>query len=89
MSAWYSTFEERSSAPRWEGGVSGRWLASAAAKREDRHVSFRGEVRLLSQSIEHPEILQHPEILLYTRIRKSPFFHASRRHGVAMYSLPM
>lgn len=29
----------------------------------------------------------NPEILLYTRIRKSPFFHASRRHGVAMYSV--
>ena len=29
----------------------------------------------------------HPEILFYTRIRKSPFFHASRKHGVAMYSV--
>jgi glycine cleavage system aminomethyltransferase T len=29
----------------------------------------------------------NPEILLYTRIRKSPFFYASRRHGVAMYSV--
>jgi aminomethyltransferase len=28
-----------------------------------------------------------PEILLYSRIRKSPFFYASRRHGVAMYSV--
>jgi glycine cleavage system aminomethyltransferase T len=32
-------------------------------------------------------IIEHPEILLYTRIRKSPFFYASRRHGVAMYSV--
>jgi glycine cleavage system aminomethyltransferase T len=32
-------------------------------------------------------INEHPEVLLYTRIRKSPFFHASRRHGVAMYSI--
>jgi glycine cleavage system aminomethyltransferase T len=32
-------------------------------------------------------ITEHPEILLYTRIRKSPFFYASRRHGVAMYSV--
>jgi glycine cleavage system aminomethyltransferase T len=32
-------------------------------------------------------INEHPEILLYTRIRKSPFFYASRRHGVAMYSV--
>jgi glycine cleavage system aminomethyltransferase T len=30
---------------------------------------------------------EHPEVLLYTRIRKSPFFYASRRHGVAMYSV--
>jgi glycine cleavage system aminomethyltransferase T len=29
----------------------------------------------------------NPEVLLYTRIRKSPFFYASRRHGVAMYSV--
>lgn len=28
-----------------------------------------------------------PQILLYPRLRKSPFFHASRRHGVAMYSV--
>ena len=39
------------------------------------------EVPRLSPSIEHPEVL------LYTRIRKSPFFYASRRHGVAMYSV--
>jgi glycine cleavage system aminomethyltransferase T len=31
-------------------------------------------------------IIEHPQILLYSRIRKSPFFYASRRHGVAMYS---
>lgn len=30
---------------------------------------------------------ENPEILLYPRIRKSPFFYASRRHGVAMYSV--
>ena len=28
-----------------------------------------------------------PGILLYTRIRKSPYFHASREHGVARYSV--
>lgn len=28
-----------------------------------------------------------PQVLLYPRIRKSPFFYASRRHGVAMYSV--
>jgi glycine cleavage system aminomethyltransferase T len=32
-------------------------------------------------------VIEHPQILLYTRIRKSPFFAASRRHGVAMYSV--
>jgi hypothetical protein len=32
-------------------------------------------------------IIEHLEILLYTRIRKSPFFYASRRHGVAMYAV--
>jgi len=29
----------------------------------------------------------NPHVLLYPRIRKSPFFYASRRHGVAMYSV--
>lgn len=32
------------------------------------------------------QIVERPEVLLYTRIRKSPFFYASRRHGVALYS---
>ncbi|HEY4558507.1 MAG TPA: glycine cleavage system protein T, partial [Enteractinococcus sp.] len=29
----------------------------------------------------------HPEILLYTRLRKSPYFHASGKHGVEAYSV--
>ncbi|MGH3321035.1 MAG: glycine cleavage T C-terminal barrel domain-containing protein [Streptosporangiaceae bacterium] len=29
----------------------------------------------------------HPDILLYTRLRKSPYFYASRRHGVTRYSV--
>ena len=33
-----------------------------------------------------PEV-PNPQVLLYPRIRKSPFFYASRRHGVAMYSV--
>ncbi len=33
------------------------------------------------------EIVERPGILLYTRIRKSPYFYASRRHGPAMYSV--
>jgi aminomethyltransferase len=33
------------------------------------------------------EINEHPGILLYTRIRKSPYFYASRRHGVQLYSV--
>jgi glycine cleavage system aminomethyltransferase T len=32
------------------------------------------------------QIIEDPKVLLYTRIRKSPFFYASRRHGVHMYS---
>jgi aminomethyltransferase len=32
-------------------------------------------------------MIEHPQILLYSRIRRSPFFYASRRHGVAMYSV--
>jgi aminomethyltransferase len=30
---------------------------------------------------------ENPGILLYTRIRKSPYFYASRRHGVQRYSV--
>ena len=33
------------------------------------------------------QIVEHPEVMLYTRIRKSPYFHASRRHGVKRYSV--
>jgi glycine cleavage system aminomethyltransferase T len=32
------------------------------------------------------QIVENPGVLLYTRIRKSPFFYASRRHGVQLYS---
>jgi aminomethyltransferase len=32
------------------------------------------------------KVNEHPEVLLYSRIRKSPYFYASRRHGVQMYS---
>ena len=30
---------------------------------------------------------ENPGILLYTRLRRSPFFHASRQHGVKRYSV--
>jgi glycine cleavage system aminomethyltransferase T len=33
------------------------------------------------------QVNEHPEILLYTRTRKSPYFYASRRHGVQMFSV--
>jgi glycine cleavage system aminomethyltransferase T len=32
-------------------------------------------------------IEESPGILLYTRIRRSPYFHSSRRHGVKRYSV--
>jgi glycine cleavage system aminomethyltransferase T len=32
------------------------------------------------------QIVEHPEVMLYTRIRKSPYFHRSRQHGVKVYS---
>src|SRR5512132_1922564 len=32
------------------------------------------------------QINEHPEVLLYSRIRKSPYFYASRRHGIQKYS---
>jgi aminomethyltransferase len=30
---------------------------------------------------------EHPGIMLYSRIRKSPYYYASRRHGVQLYSV--
>ena len=30
---------------------------------------------------------EDPGVLLYTRIRKSPYFYASRRHGIQLYSV--
>jgi aminomethyltransferase len=32
-------------------------------------------------------VVENPAILLYTRIRKSPYFYASRQHGVQRYSV--
>ena len=41
----------------------------------------------MSQTAAEVSVNATPQILLYPRIRKSPFFYASRRHGVAMYSV--
>ncbi|HYV01799.1 MAG TPA: glycine cleavage system protein T, partial [Actinomycetota bacterium] len=32
-------------------------------------------------------IVERPAILLYTRLRRTPYFHSSRRHGVQVYSV--
>jgi len=32
-------------------------------------------------------VVEQPAVMLYTRLRKSPYFHKSRQHGVAMYSV--
>ncbi len=37
--------------------------------------------------VEAMQIEQRPRILLYTRLRKTPYFYASRRHGVKIYSV--
>ena len=31
-------------------------------------------------------VIENPGVLLYTRIKKSPYYYGSRRHGVALYS---
>jgi glycine cleavage system aminomethyltransferase T len=36
---------------------------------------------------ENGNIEPNPRILLYTRIRRTPYFHASRQHGVKVYSV--
>ncbi len=33
------------------------------------------------------QVNEQPGILLYTRIRKSPYYYASRRHGIQLYSV--
>jgi glycine cleavage system aminomethyltransferase T len=33
------------------------------------------------------QVIPNPGILLYTRIKKSPYYYGSRRHGVALYSV--
>ena len=33
------------------------------------------------------QVNENPGVLLYSRIRKSPYFYASRRHGVQLYSI--
>ncbi len=41
----------------------------------------------LAPSRPMPTVVEAPNILLYTRVRKSPYFWKSREHGVAMYSV--
>ena len=45
------------------------------------------EVVTHSTQLDTDSVNPDPRILLYPRIRKSPFFYASRKHGVAMYSV--
>jgi glycine cleavage system aminomethyltransferase T len=33
-----------------------------------------------------PSVNEHPGVLLYSRIKKSPYYYASRKHGVQLYS---
>jgi glycine cleavage system aminomethyltransferase T len=33
------------------------------------------------------QVNEHPGIMLYSRIRKSPYYYASRRHGIQLYSV--
>ena len=65
------------------GSKSDGWHDGTLAPRSEHSSRNPGlEVPTLSLTNEHPEIL------LYTlRIRKSPFFYASRRHGAAMYAV--
>src|SRR5207244_11045054 len=59
-------------ASRWRRSPSSRpWSSIWGNERRTRAVA---------------QIVEHPEVLLYSRIRKSPYFYASRKHGVEMYS---
>src|SRR3954453_14938998 len=47
----------------------------------------RGTGRAAKDGSMSDRINPHPGILLYTRIKKSPYYYGSRRHGVALYSV--
>jgi glycine cleavage system aminomethyltransferase T len=42
---------------------------------------------VLSEGAVMSQVNLNPGILLYSRIKKSPFYYGSRRHGVALYSV--
>ncbi|MBA0125046.1 glycine cleavage system protein T [Haloechinothrix sp. YIM 98757] len=45
--------------------------------------------RISTAPIDEPakQVVENPRVMLYTRLRKSPYFWKSRAHGVAMYSV--
>ena len=60
----------------WRAGPGGRTLG-----RRGSSISSTSEGAAMSQ------VIPNPGILLYTRIKKSPYYYGSRRHGVALYSV--
>lgn len=40
-----------------------------------------------TSSAPRASVVPNPQVMLYTRLRKSPYFWKSREHGVAMYSV--
>lgn len=40
-----------------------------------------------TSSAPRANVVPNPQVMLYTRLRKSPYFWKSREHGVAMYSV--
>ncbi|SNR35030.1 aminomethyltransferase [Haloechinothrix alba] len=45
--------------------------------------------RISTAPVDKPakQVVENPQVMLYTRLRKSPYFWKSRAHGVAMYSV--
>ncbi|MGH3434750.1 MAG: glycine cleavage T C-terminal barrel domain-containing protein, partial [Thermocrispum sp.] len=42
---------------------------------------------IAANSAPNSAVIDRPAVMLYTRLRKSPYFHKSREHGVQMYSV--
>ena len=72
---------------RYPGLRRGRRLDAALRPRERPHQrSAHPDHDARLRRYELSQVNEHPEVLFYSRIRRSPYFYASRRHGVQMYS---
>src|SRR6185312_5039156 len=68
--------------PLPRGTARGGWDAA----RERGVVSVEAAAGKPNQGGHVSPVNPHPEVLFYSRIRRSPYYYASREHNVKMYS---